>query len=90
MATTFIVINTGQRLGSQLRNALDQFRQSKDLLIKLQAIMLTQIDVSDYAVLEQQFGLQAGQGPIVSQLVAGVISLLGSNEKVDSLLNQLG
>jgi hypothetical protein len=90
-AKNFIQVNTGQRLGNQLRNTLDNLRASKDQLAKLKAIMDQQIldDPSLYSVLEQQFGLQTGDGQACYNLVAGVVAdLAGANES--SLLNRLG
>lgn len=97
MATTFININTGQRLGAQLRSAIDQVRAARDLLARLRGVMDTQIDGSNYALLESQFGLQAGEGAAAYFQVAAWLDAISSNasqtavaDKTTQLLNQLG
>jgi hypothetical protein len=73
MATTFVQINTTNRLGNQLRAAIDQLRTGKDQLARLKAIMDTQIDGSNYSLLESQFGLQTAEGATCYNLVAGAV-----------------
>jgi len=93
MATTFIPINTGTRLGQQLRSGLDQLRGSRDVLSKLKQIMDTQINTgvspADYSLLESQFGLQAGQGVTAYNLVAQAIVDLGATNE-NQLLSWCG
>jgi len=90
MAKNFIQVNTGQRLGAQFRNAVDQLRNARDQLGKLKSVMDQQIlDDGTYAVVESQFGLQAGDGQACYNLVAGVVTdLAASNET--NLLNRVG
>jgi flagellar capping protein FliD len=90
MATTFITINTGQRLGQQLRSAVDQLQTAKQALAKLKAIMDTQVSVSDYSMVESQFGIQAGQGQTCYNLVAGINTDLGASVNVTELLAWCG
>lgn len=90
MAATFIPINTGQRLGAQLRNAVDQLQAAKHALAKLKAIMDTQVNVSDYSMVEAQFGLQTGQGQTCYNLVAGTNTDLGASTNVAELLSWCG
>ncbi len=74
-AHNFIVINTGQRLGSQARNAIDQLRACKTTLAALKADMdQLVLDDATYASVESQLGLQAGDGQAFYNLVAGVVS----------------
>jgi hypothetical protein len=89
-AKNFIQVNTGQRLGAQLRSAVDQLRQSRDALGKLKSVMDQQIlDDATYAVVESQFGLQTGDGQACYNLVAAVVAdLAASNEA--NFLNRLG
>jgi hypothetical protein len=90
MATTYIPINTGQRLGLQLRQAVDQLQIAKQTLAKLEAIMNTQVNGSDYSMVESQFGLQTGQGVTTYNLVAGTTSDLGNSTNVSEILSWLG
>jgi hypothetical protein len=90
VATTFIPINTGQRLGQQLRNAVDQLQAAKQALAKLKAIMDTQVNGGDYSMVEAQFGLQAGQGQTLYNLVAGGNTDLGGSVNLTELLSWCG
>jgi hypothetical protein len=90
MATTFIPINTGQRLGQQLRSAVDQLQAAKQALTKLKAIMDTQVNGSDYSMVESQFGLQAGQGQTCYNLVSGAGGDLAGSTNVTELLAWCG
>lgn len=90
MATTFININTGQRLGSQLRSAIDQLQAAKQALAKLKAIMDTQVSGTDYTMVESQFGLQTGQGATCYNLVAGCNAELGAGTNTTELLAWCG
>ena len=90
MAATYIPINTGQRLGAQLRNAVDQLQAAKQALAKLKAIMDTQVNVSDYSMVEAQFGLQTGQGVTCYNLVAGTTTELAGGTNVAELLSWCG
>lgn len=90
MATTFIAINAGQRLGASARQAVDQLRQAKEALAKLKTIMDTQVDVADYSLVESQFGLQAGKGQTFYNLIAGANTDIGASSNVTQLLNWCG
>jgi hypothetical protein len=90
MPTTFIPINTGQRLGQQLRTAVDQLQAARQALQKLKATMDTQINGSDYSMIEAQFGLQAGQGQTLYNLVAGGNTDLAGSVNVTELLSWCG
>ncbi len=89
MATTFIQINTGMRLGSLDRQAIDQLRSAREALAKLKAIMDTQIDVSDYSLVESQHGLQTGKGQTFYNLIAGANTDLATSN-ITQLLNWCG
>lgn len=89
-AHNFITINTGQRLGSQARNFIDQLRSVKTGLAALKGDMDQMIlDDATYAGVESQLGLQAGDGQAFYNLIAGVVGdLAGANET--NLLNRCG
>ena len=90
MATTFIPINTGQRLGAQLRSAIDQLQAARQTLAKLKAIMDTQVNGADYSMVEAQFGLQTGQGQTCYNLVAGAVTDAGNSTNITELLSWCG
>lgn len=90
MATTYVPINTGQRLGAQLRNAIDQLQSAKQALSKLLAIANTQVNGSDYSMVETQFGLTTGQGQTTYNLIAGTNTDLGNSTNVSEIVSWCG
>lgn len=76
MAATFVPIDTTKRLGSNLRRAVDVLRDALDQLNKVKNIMDTQVDGTDYSVVEAQFGLPAGNGAAVYSLVTGALTAI--------------
>lgn len=74
MAADFISINTTQRLGSELRQAVNYAWQLQQQLRELRDIMNEQVDGGDYALIESEFGLQAGLGQTVYNLTAGALA----------------
>ena len=89
MATTYITITDGSRLGNQARNAVTTIQSARKQIVDLKAIMETQIDNGSYTLLEQQFGLQAGQGETLYNLIAGVNTDM-STFNVGALIARLG
>lgn len=89
MATTFIPVSTGNRLGAELRATVDQLRSGLDRIKKLKAVMDTQVDGADYSQLESQFGLQTGQGTTAYNLTAGALAQINV-AAVTSLLDRVG
>lgn len=103
MATSYITINAGMRLGSQLRGLIDGLRRDYSTLVQLRAEMITMIDgnagdpAANYALLETQFGLATGQGYnvwyAVDQLYGKLstdASVTGLNSLLVQTLNQMG
>lgn len=89
MATLYISVNTSKRLGADVRQAVAMLQQSKDLLERLKAVMEMQIDNGDFSAIETEFGLPAGTGETLYNLVAGSYTdLNGFN--VNALLSRLG
>lgn len=87
----FIPINTGQRLGAQLRSAVDQLNNATGQLARLKATMDTMTDGKDFATLESQVGLQSGDGEAVYNLVAGVVAdLTGVKTSAPQLVSRCG
>lgn len=89
MATTYIAITSGSRLGQQVQSAAQQLQAAKEQITDLKAIMETMINASDYTMLEQQFGLQAGSGVTLYNLIAGVNTDL-STFNVGALIARVG
>lgn len=74
MAANHVPIDTGKRLGTRLRRSVDLARELLGLLAEAKAVMEAQIDGSDYAAVEVQYGLPAGKGQTAYNLVAGARS----------------
>ena len=60
--------------GDNILTAVAQVREARDKFDHAKAVMETCIDGSDYSKLEQVFGLPAGAGETLYNLVAGVVS----------------
>lgn len=89
MPTTFIPINISTRLGADLRRAVDQLRDVRDRLERLKNVLDTQVDGANYTLVESQFGLQAGEGQLVYNLVTGAFAAV-DGAAVLQLINRAG
>ena len=89
MPTTFIPVNTTARLGNELRRTIDLLRELRDRLEKLRFVLDTQVDGANYSMVESQFGLQAGDGQLVYNLVAGAYAAVDT-VSVQQLINRVG
>jgi hypothetical protein len=89
MAVQYISIDSTKRLGSELRQAVNYGTAFDQSLIKLKEIMETMIDGSDYSRLETEFGLAAGKGETVYNLVVGAATDV-SGTNITQLLIRLG
>ena len=58
--------------GDNLLTAVAQLREARDRLDHAKAVMETCISTGDYSRVETVFGVEAGQGETVYNLVAGV------------------
>lgn len=93
MAANHIPINTAQRLGQQLRRAVDMQREALQLLQKIKPIMEAALDTTpnpdDWAAVEAQFGLPTGKGETSYNLVAGSLTAVNV-AAVNQMLDWLG
>lgn len=89
MPTNFLQVNTSTRLGADLRRAVDQLRDVRDRLERLKNVLDTQVDGVNYSLVESQFGLQAGEGQTVYNLVAGAFTAVDA-AAVQQLINRVG
>ena len=69
MAADFIVVNTAKPLGAKLVQAANLLRQLRELVQQLADATGHMFAGTDYSVLEQQLGLQAGTGANVATLI---------------------
>ena len=75
-STNYIPVNTNQRLGADLRRAIDTLRSVRDQLVRLNDLMVAQVSGTDYSEIEMEFGVPTGEGQTVYNLVAGASSAL--------------
>jgi hypothetical protein len=76
-------------LGADLRRAVDLLRDLRDRLERLKNILDTQVDGINYSLVESQFGLQAGDGVLIYNLVAGAFAAVDA-AAVQQLINRVG
>jgi hypothetical protein len=89
MAVQYISINSTKRLGSELRQAVNYGTAFDQQVAKLKELMETMIDGTDYSRLETEFGLAAGKGETVYNLVTGAATDV-SGTNITQLLIRLG
>ena len=89
MASNHIPIDTSKRLGVRLRRCVDLTRELLGLLAETKAVMEAQIDGTDYAAVEAQYGLPAGKGQTTYNLVAGARSAVNVSA-VNQMTDWLG
>lgn len=89
MAVQYISIDSTKRLGSELRQAINYGTAFDQQVVKLKEVMETMIDGTDYTRLETEFGLAAGKGETVYNLIAGAVTDV-SGTNITQLLIRLG
>ncbi len=89
MAVQYILVDTSQRLGSELRQAVNYGNAFDTQVVRLKEIMETMIDGTDYSAVETNFGLQVGSGQTVYNLVSGAATDAGGTN-IHQLLIRLG
>ena len=67
----YINISSDTRHGAAVRQAVNYTQETAERLTQLKALFDEMVDGADYSVIETQLGLEAGQGEIVYNLVAG-------------------
>jgi hypothetical protein len=89
MAVTYIKVDISKRLGADLRQTVVHGEQFDERLHRLKEVMETMIDGTDYTRLETEFGLAAGKGETVYNLVSGAVTDV-SGTNITQLLIRLG
>jgi hypothetical protein len=89
MAVTYIKVDISKRLGADLRQTVVHGAQLDERLHRLKEVMETMIDGTDYSRLETEFGLAAGKGETVYNLVSGAATDV-SGTNITQLLIRLG
>ena len=76
----FIAVSDSYWLTGQLLSNLRRLATEIDALQRLKESMEEMIDGGDYTVVEQQFGLQTGEGTLLYNLLTGaLVDLQGTN-----------
>ncbi len=89
MAVTYIKVDISKRLGADLRQTVVHGAEFDERLNRLKDVMETMIDGTDYSRIETEFGLTAGQGQTVYNLVAGAVTDTAA-ANIHQLLVRLG
>lgn len=89
MPDNYIGINQSSRLGGTLQSSLNGLALHIGTLKQLKLDMDNMTDGVTYATLESAFGIPAGKGQSVYNLVAGSVTELGATN-LNNLLNWLG
>jgi uncharacterized protein YecE (DUF72 family) len=89
MAVTYIKVDVSKRLGADLRQTVVHGAEFDERLHRLKEVMDTMIDGTDYSRIETEFGLVAGQGQTVYNLVAGAAAGTAATD-IHQLLVRLG
>lgn len=74
MATTHIAVTKTAEKAPDLTSLVTQAWALHQQAEKVKAAMDTMIDASDYTLLETKFGLGAGDGSTVYNLIAGLVA----------------
>lgn len=79
MASTRLELTSTEQ-SNNLATAIDNLRNARDRINHAKAVMETCIDGTNYALVEELFGVPAGSGETLYNLIAGVASdLAGFN-----------
>lgn len=75
---------------SELNNAVTQLEAARDTFRRLKEQMEAMIDGVDYTRIETLFGLEAGNGQTVYNLVAGTVSTFTDDADLVQTIKRLG
>ena len=90
MADNHISITIGtQRCAAKLRECVDYLERYRTMLADIKASMDQMTDGATFTTLEAQFGLSAGKGSIVYNLVTGSNAELAADTQFNQLLSWL-
>jgi hypothetical protein len=89
MADNFIPLDITKRLGNQLRTVIDTLRAALDGLEKHTETMTQQTDGTIWTTVEQEYGVPAGEGEAVYNLVSGAQAAVNV-PAVQQLLSYMG
>lgn len=74
----------------ELNNAVSQLESARDTLARLKTQMEAMIDGADYARVEELFGVTAGNGQTLYNLVSGTVSTFTDDADLVQTIKRLG
>jgi hypothetical protein len=91
VANNYVLITTtGQRHAAALLALVNNLANQRDILAQVKADMDQMTDGVSYATIESAFGLPAGKGQTVYNLVAGALAEVNAATTFNNLLTYLG
>ena len=78
MAINYITVNRSKTLANELYTLITATRNSHSKLKEIKDLMNSQTDGVDFSNIETQFGLPAGKGQIVYDLIVGNLAELNA------------
>ena len=85
MAINNITVNRSFILGSQLASLVESQNNIIATMRKIKSQMDNMTNASDWTVIEAQFGIPAGKGQTVYNLIAGALSELDADTSLSNL-----
>lgn len=82
MAADFIVVNRTKQLGNTLVAVASNLRQLREDIDKLNDAVGHSFNVSDYSVMEANFGLASGTGANTATLIGLINTIVNTNGTV--------
>lgn len=89
MPDNYVGVNLGSRLGGTLLSSLNGLVLHSGSLKQLKLDMDNMTDGVSFVTLESSFGIPAGKGTTIYNLVAGAVSELNAATNLNNLLNWL-
>lgn len=89
MPDNYIGVNQQSRLGGTLQSSLNGLALHTGTLKQLKLDMDNMTDGVSFATVESSFGIPAGKGQTVYNLIAGAVSEINAATNLNNLLNWL-
>lgn len=87
MPINYITVDRARQQGGELLSVIDNLRYYQDRLRQEKEKMDNMTDGADYTAIETQYGIAAGKGDEVYNLVAGATSELAADTNLAQLLD---
>lgn len=87
MAVNIITVDQSRRMGGELLNIIAALRENQDRLRQHKELMDNMTDGVTYSAIETQYGVPAGKGDELYNLVAGASAELAADSNLTNLLD---